>query len=165
MTVIAITGHMDLSVESVDPVRAGITTALAAYEPKQLVGMSCIARGADSIFAQCVLDAGGRLKVVIPSLNYRGTQVGPDHAEQFDHLVGKASEVLVLPYSDANRKAYGAANEALLESADVLFAVWDGGEAIDEGSTASVVRSAREANLRVEVVWPDGATRVRPGNM
>lgn len=36
-----------------------------------LVGVSCIARGADSVFAQVVLDVGGRLEVVLPSRNYR----------------------------------------------------------------------------------------------
>ena len=38
-----------------------ITEAVARYAGEELTGLSCIARGADSIFAQAVLDLGGSL--------------------------------------------------------------------------------------------------------
>ncbi|WP_228798363.1 hypothetical protein [Nocardia cyriacigeorgica] len=50
---------------------------------EDLVGVSCIARAADSVFAQAVLDCGGQLEVVLPSRNYRERKVKPDHAELF----------------------------------------------------------------------------------
>ncbi|WP_280420156.1 hypothetical protein [Nocardia carnea] len=153
---VAVTGHMNITEETAVLVREEIARRLA--EVSDLVGVSCIARGADSVFAQAVLEAGGRLEVVLPSRNYREAKVKPDHAPVFDELVARASEVQVMDFEEAGREAYEAANEALLGSADRLVAVWDGdgGEA---GGTGSVVKLARERGLAVDVVWPEGAAR------
>jgi hypothetical protein len=160
MTTIAVTGHMDLTDESVPLVRAELDKVLAAYESSGLVGVSCIAKGSDSLFAEAVLAVGGSLVVVIPSHDYRQAKVKPDHAETFDRLVEAADEVLVMPHETANRQAYEAANAVLLERADRLVAVWNGqGPGGKGGGTADVVYQAREAGVPVDVVWPDGATR------
>jgi hypothetical protein len=125
-----------------------------------LVGLSCIARGSDSLFAEELLAAGGRLVVVLPSRDYRQAKVKPDHAPVFDRLVGCADEVLVMPYEMANREAYEAANMTLLERADRVVAVWNGEPLSGKGGgTADVVLAAREAGLPVDVVWPEGAAR------
>jgi hypothetical protein len=158
VTRIAVTGHMNLTAVSVPLVYQAITDALACYTDDELTGVSCIARGADSIFAQAVLDLGGVLEVVLPSQHYREQKVKPDHAPQFDELVHRAAKVHVLPFEQANRDAYEAANQLLLSS-DRLVAVWDGQAGVDKGSTASVVTAARERGLPVDVVWPEGAGR------
>ena len=155
---IAVTGHMNLTAASMPLVQEAIINALAPHAGVDLIGMSCIARGADSIFAQAVLDSGGTLEVVLPSQHYREQKVKPDHAPQFDDLMQRAAKVHVLPFEQANREAYAAANELLLSS-DRLFAVWDGQPGVDQGSTASVVSAARERGLPVEVIWPEGAAR------
>ncbi|MEU5031002.1 hypothetical protein [Streptomyces milbemycinicus] len=160
MTTIAVTGHMDLTDESVPLVRAELDKLLAAYEPSSLVGVSCIAKGSDSLFADAVLAAGGSLVVVIPSQDYRQAKVKPDHAETFDRLMEAADEVLVMPHETANRQAYEAANTVLLERADRLAAVWNGQPPIGKGGgTADVVHEARQAGVPVDVVWPGGASR------
>lgn len=86
MTALAVTGHMDLTEESVPAVRAALDGLLARYRDsgpgKTLVGISCIARGADSLFAEAVLAVGGRLVVVVPSRDYRRSTVEPDDAPQ-----------------------------------------------------------------------------------
>ncbi|MEU2208159.1 hypothetical protein AB0B95_02225 [Streptomyces hygroscopicus] len=160
MTTIAVTGHMDITNASVPLVREELDKIVAAYEPSSLVGVSCIAKGSDSLFADAVLAAGGRLAVVIPSEDYRQAKVKPEHAETFDRLVAAADEVLVMPHATANRQAYEAANTVLLERADRLVAVWDGRPPTGKGGgTADVVHQAREAGIPVDVVWPDGASR------
>ncbi|AQW51410.1 hypothetical protein ACIQPP_45590 [Streptomyces violaceusniger] len=161
MTTIAVTGHMDITDASVPLVRGELDKILAAYEPSSLVGVSCIAKGSDSLFADAVLAAGGRLAVVIPSEDYRQAKVRPEHAETFDRLVEAADEVLVMPHATANRQAYEAANAVLLERADRLVAVWNGRPPTGKGGgTADVVLQAREADIPVDVVWPDGASRL-----
>ncbi|MFF4478145.1 hypothetical protein ACWDHW_11685 [Streptomyces melanosporofaciens] len=160
MTTIAVTGHMDITDASVPLVRGELDKILAAYEPSSLVGVSCIAKGSDSLFADAVLAAGGRLAVVIPSADYRQAKVKPEHAATFDRLVEAADEVLVMPYATADRQAYEAANAVLLERADRLVAVWNGRPPTGKGGgTADVVHQAREADIPVDVVWPDGASR------
>lgn len=161
MTTLAVTGHMDLTEESVPLVRTALDELLKRYaEDGELVGVSCIAKGADSLFAEAVLAAGGRLTVVVPSQDYRQNKVKPDHAALFDHLVEAAEEVLVLPHETANRQAYEAANTVLIERADRLVAVWNGEPPTGKGGgTADTVLEARTAGIPVDIMWPDGAAR------
>ncbi|WP_405749089.1 hypothetical protein OHA19_01275 [Streptomyces sp. NBC_00012] len=159
MTTLAVTGHMDLTDESVPLVRAALRNLLAEYSD-DLTGVSCIAAGSDTLFAEEVTAVCGRLVVVIPSQDYRATKVKPDHAPVFDHLVEAAAEVLTLPNKTANRGAYEAANAELLKRADRLVAVWDSTPPSGKGGgTADTVEAARAAGLLVDVVWPDGAAR------
>jgi hypothetical protein len=161
VTTIAVTGHMDLTEETIPLIRTALDDLLKQYaDDTRLVGVSCIGKGADSLFAEAVLAAGGHLTVVVPSRDYRRNKVEPDHAALFDHLVEAAEEVLVLPHETANRQAYEAANSVLVERADRLVAVWNGEPPTGKGGgTADTVLEAREAGIPVDVVWPDRAVR------
>ena len=159
---IAVTGHMNLTPETKSLVYTAVVKKLNEYNSSELIGISCLARGADSIFAQAVLDTGGSLEVVLPSLNYRLAKVKPDHAQQFDDLLGRATMVRTMPFDDANRIAYEAANEELLSSCDQLIAVWDGQGALDRGGTAAAVADAQARGLPVSIIWPERAARDRP---
>ncbi|MFI7019860.1 hypothetical protein [Streptomyces sp. NPDC050164] len=159
MTTIAVTGHMDLTDSSVPLVRDALRETLKPYA-SDLTGVSCIAKGSDSIFAEVVVELGGRLVVVIPSQDYRQNKVKPDHEETFDRLIDAAAEVVVLDHETANRSAYEDANRTLLKRATRLVAVWNGEPPSGKGGgTADTVLEAREAGLPVDVVWPDGAAR------
>lgn len=163
MTTIAVTGHIDLTAETSVLVRAALDELLRRHAGDgELVGVSCLARGADCLFAEAVLAAGGRLAVVIPSRDYRRARVRPDHAPVFDRLVEAAEDVVVLPIETAGRQAYEAANSVLVERADRLVAVWDGTPPTGRGGgTADTVLEARAAGVPVDVVWPAGAARTR----
>ena len=156
---IAVTGHMNLTAGSISLIYKAITDALARYAVDELTGISCIARGADSIFAQAVLDLGGKLEVLLPATRYRQQKVKPDHSPQFDELIRRATTVHVMPFEKANREAYETTNEVLVSTCDILFAVWDGQSGIDKGSTGSVVENARSRGVPVKVIWPEGASR------
>lgn len=79
---IGVTGHSNLTPDSVPIVADAIRTALADIgEP--ITGLSCLARGADQVFARVVLDMGGALEVVLPAADYRERKVKPDNREQF----------------------------------------------------------------------------------
>lgn len=160
MTTFAVTGHMDLTGPSTDLVREALRSLLADHADGELVGVSCIAQGADALFAEALLDVGGRLVVIIPSHDYRQSKVKPDHAPVFDRLVEAAAEVLVMDHETANRAAYEAANSAMLARAEQLVAVWDGTPPSGKGGgTADAVLEARAAGMLVHVVWPEGARR------
>ncbi|WTO36586.1 hypothetical protein OG399_20465 [Streptomyces achromogenes] len=163
MMTIAVTGHMDLTEDTIPLVRAALDDLLKPYaDGGDLLGISCIAKGADSLFAEAVLRAGGRLAVVIPSRDYRREKVKADHADLFDRLAEAADEVVVLPNDTADRHAYEATNAVLLKRADRLVAVWDGKPPSGKGGgTADTVLEARAAGIPVDVVWPDGAARRR----
>jgi predicted Rossmann fold nucleotide-binding protein DprA/Smf involved in DNA uptake len=156
MVRIGVTGHMDITDDSARLIYEEIAQLIAEYDT--VTGVSCIARGADSVFAQAILDAGGRLEVVVPSRNYRAKKVKPDHAELFDDLVERAALVEVMPFEDAGPEAYEAANEIVAGSVDRLVAVWDG-QPGKRGGTGTVVELARAKGVPVDVVWPSGAQR------
>ncbi|GHJ39796.1 hypothetical protein [Streptomyces sp. TS71-3] len=159
MTTIAVTGHMDLTDASTALVRSALHETLKPYA-EGLVGVSCIAKGADSLFAEVVLELGGRLVAIIPSKDYRQSKVKPDHAATFDRLIESADDVVVLDHEMASRSAYEDANRTLLQRADRLVAVWNGQPPTGKGGgTADTVVDAREAGIPVDVVWPDGANR------
>lgn len=161
MVRIGVTGHTNITAETGRAVYRAVRQLLDERAPntRDVVGVSCIARGADSVFARAVLDAGGALEVVLPSRNYRADKVKPDHLPVFDDLMLRAAEVRVMDFDDAGRPAYEAANEAVLGSVDVLVAVWDGEPDLRGSGTGSVVVAARERGVPVTVVWPEGAGR------
>ncbi|MGI5472773.1 hypothetical protein [Streptomyces sp. CA-132043] len=160
MTTLSVTGHMDLTEASAGPVREALRALLLRHGGDGLIGVSCIAEGADSLFADEVLRAAGRLVVVLPSRDYRRSVVSSAHAPFFDRLLAAAGEVCVMPYETAGRAAYEAANAAVLDRADRLVAVWNGEPPTGKGGgTADVVQEARARGIAVDVVWPAGAAR------
>ncbi|MEV6656013.1 hypothetical protein [Nocardia fluminea] len=153
---ISVTGHMNIAAETVPIVRAAIADLIAGLPG--VVGISCLARGADSMFAEVVLEAGGQLEVVLPSRDYRDSKVKPDQLAQFDALIGRAATVRVMDFDSAGREAYEAANAVLVGEADRMIAVWDG-KVGERAGTGTVVALARERGIPVDVVWPNGAVR------
>ncbi|MFD5564133.1 hypothetical protein [Kitasatospora griseola] len=156
MPVIAVTGHMDLTPATAHAVRAALDALLAPYPTGELTGVSCLAPGADTLFADAVLARSARLVAVLPSPSYPGPGAGSD----FARLRAAADRVLVLPAAVLDDAAYVAANVELLALADELVAVWDGGPGNGPGGTADMVAATRAAGIPVRVVWPSGAARV-----
>jgi hypothetical protein len=159
MTRIAISGHRGLSPEVTEQVDRRIRSVLDAYDPAELVGLSCLADGADQIFARAVLDRGGELEAYVPAVQYREALPAEAHAE-YDALIARAAKVHRFPqYVDSTAESHMNASTEMLQTADDLIAVWDGKPARSWGGTADVVAEARNLGLPVIAVWPEGATR------
>jgi hypothetical protein len=155
---VGITGHRGLPGWSEELVRAALTTEVLNHPPSELVGVSCIADGPDSWFAQAVLDHGGRIEVVVPAEAYRDG-LPQEHHGVYDALLGRASGVHLTGLIDSDSRAHMAGSEILVDLVDLLLAVWDGKAARGYGGTADVVAYARRNDVPVRVLWPDGATR------
>lgn len=157
MTRVAVSGHRGLPEATERLVDQALRETLAQHGP-DLVGLSCIADGADQLFAQAVTDVGGRLEVVVPATKYREA-LPPECWPTYDLLFGKARQVHQLDYTESTSEAHQAASEYMVDHADILVAIWDGLPARAYGGTADVVSYARSTGKPVEVIWPDGATR------
>jgi hypothetical protein len=157
---IGITGHMNLSSDTLSLVRNDIRDRLSAFPVADLIGLSCIAPGADSVFAEVILAVGGRLEVVLPARDYPDRKVKPEDAGTFDQLIADAQQIHVMDRNESNRAAYEAANRFMLESIDQMFAVWDGLSPAHQGGTGAAVAQARDAGIPVEIIWPRGASRL-----
>ncbi|GAA0410369.1 hypothetical protein Acor_35370 [Acrocarpospora corrugata] len=154
---VAVTGHRDLTPETEDLVRAAMEGLLTPHGTA-VVGISCLAPGADQIFAETVLSLGGRLEAILPVRGY-GSVLPSEERERFEGLLDQADPVRCLTHDAPTPAVYAAANEVMLASADVLVAVWDGGPARGPGGTAEVVDAALRRAIPVKILWPDGATR------
>ncbi|MBW4720954.1 hypothetical protein [Saccharothrix obliqua] len=159
---VGITGHSNLVPECADAVREAVRAVLVAEAAggSSLVGVTCLAPGADQLFARAVLDLGGRVEAVLPAADYRD-KLKPERRAEYDELLGEADVVSVLPNEVSGRQAYVMANERMLASVELLIAVWDGNPPDGRGGTADVVETARASGVPVVVVWPPGARRGR----
>lgn len=156
MSRIAVSGHRGLSPATVSLVDQAIRAALAGRS--DVTGLSCLADGADQIFARAVTSAGGRLEAVIPAEQYRQGLPGEARAE-YDDLLALAVAVHKLPFIESTSESHMVASRLMIDHADELFAVWDGLPARAYGGTADVVAYAQERGIPVKVIWPDGARR------
>jgi hypothetical protein len=155
---LAVSGHRGLSEEVEAWVAAELRRIVQSKGTGDLVGISCLADGADALFAEMILDLGGRLIAVIPATTYRDGLPAAYHST-YDALLGKASETIALDRDVSDADAHMDASLRMLERADELIAVWDGQPARGYGGTADVVQAAHDKGLPVTVVWPEGVTR------
>ena len=154
---IAISGHRGLPGPTARLVDQALRAALAERAPG-VTGMSCLADGADQIFARAVTDLGGTLEVVVPAAEYRAGLPADSHPG-YDELFAQAAAVRRLPFTASTPDSHMAASRLMVNEADELYAVWDGEPARAFGGTADVVAYAREHGTPVRVIWPDGAQR------
>lgn len=124
-----------------------------------LVGVCCLAAGADQIFATAVLSQGGRLHVVIPCSDYEASFAHAEELKSFSNLLAGAEERQQLDFNAPSEAAFMAAGQVVVEQSDSLIAVWDGARAAGFGGTGDVVRYAEQLGKPVIRVWPAGSSR------
>jgi hypothetical protein len=156
---IGITGHTNLTDATLPLVADAIRGELAPFAGAGLIGVTCLARGADQVFARVVLALAGVLEVVLPAADYRARKVEADNEAEFDDLLGRATTVSTMPFGESGPQAYFAASERMIDRVERMIAVWDGALAAGLGGTSDVVRIARDRSMPVAVVWPPGAER------
>lgn len=156
-TVVGFTGHQTLSTATQDLVRTALKAELVQLTP--LIGVMSLAAGSDQIFAECVLDLGGELSVVVPSKHYENSFASPDDLANYRRLLHVAARVTLLDHDRPSEVAYWEAGQQVVDQADVVLAVWDGQPAAGLGGTGDIVRYATEHDRQVIVVWPPGARR------
>lgn len=158
MVKIGITGHRGLPAELTKQITAQLETVLTAFDPVEIVGVTCLADGADTLFAQQVLKSGGTLEVIVPAAEYRDG-LPMDHHAEYDRVISQAAQVHQLDYVASSSESHMAASMLMLSLISELIAVWDGQPSRAYGGTADVVDEARKQDIPVRIVWPAGATR------
>lgn len=158
MTRIAVSGHRSFNKKVADIVDRAVRDELARHKYSDLIGISCLADGADQIFARAVLDRGGQLEVVVPAKQYRDA-LPQDAHQSYDELLRRAVAVHELDHENSTSESHMDASVEMLRRADALYAVWDGLPARSFGGTADVVDHARRCGIPVTVIWPEGAQR------
>jgi hypothetical protein len=154
---IGVTGHQNLPASAIGAIREMLHAWLARFD--NLQGVTSLAAGADQLFAQEVLNAGGELYAIVPSANYDRSFENSDDRETFHKLLAKSAKQLELAYSEPSEEAFWAAGREVVKRSHSLVAVWDGRPAAGLGGTADVVGYAKQSGKKVHVIWPEGAKR------
>lgn len=114
---------------------------------------SPLAEGADRLVAQVVLRRPrARLHALLPLPpdEYR-MDFCEQSQQEFDALLGRAEQILVVPPALSRTAAYAAAGLAVLDRCRILIALWDGLPARGVGGTGDVVAEARRRS--VPLIW------------
>lgn len=154
---VGITGHQSLTSSTRKLIASAIRDIL--QNKSNLTGVSSLAMGADQIFAQVVLEEGGKIIAVLPAKHYERSFESPADLAEFRRLLGLAESMVTMPFDEPSEKAYFLAGQQIVNYADLILAVWDGGSAGGLGGTADIVRYARSKGKKVTIVWPEGASR------
>ena len=153
---IGVTGHR--RVADVDEAAAAVDRVLDELQGGRVLEVrSLLAEGADRIVTQQVMRRpGNRFIAVLPLEPDDYIRDFDEHASvvAFRQLLRDAARVEVTPAdADASREAaYERAGHAVVESSDVLLALWDGGVSHGRGGTAEIVAFARARGVPVAVV-------------
>lgn len=123
-----------------------------APEPPRLTLMSELAEGADRMVAQAALEQGFTLSAVLPFQveEYEADFKDASSRAQYRTLLGRSANTLVLCGARAQQSgAYAAAGRTVLDTADVVLAVWDGGASAAHGGTTELLERAASAGLPI----------------
>ncbi len=111
-----------------------------------VVALSAIATGADTLFAEAALGLGIPLEVVQPFEDYI-SDFRPALAQtRYERLRAAAHSETRLAFVCRSDEAYRAAMNWIVERSDVLVAVWDGLPGAGLGSTSNAVKQAFQMN-------------------
>ena len=150
---VGVTGHRSIPDESaiaraVDKVLELIreTSPSSDGDPPLIEVVSPIAEGADRIVAHAAIkDPGVRLRVPLPfpKEDYEKDFKTAESRAEFENLLEKACEVMVLPATPTRNEGYEQVGHYVLDNCDVLIAIWDGEPSRGQGGTAEIVEKAR----------------------
>jgi predicted Rossmann fold nucleotide-binding protein DprA/Smf involved in DNA uptake len=155
---VGVTGHQNIPAEAMPFLQSGISDVINDAG-KEMVCISSLALGADQLFAEATLNAGGHLHAIIPCQDYEKTFLDESQIKHFYEILKQADDVYILDYRSPSEEAFLKAGYQVVDLSDILLAIWDGKKAKGKGGTADIVRYARKHNKEVIIMWPKGVVR------
>lgn len=161
--IVAVTGHRDLSVESIPTVAEAVRDVLLRYKDlmvnTEVVVVSALAEGADRLVAQTALACNCKLWVLLPTepKEYVKDFSSEESISEFKQLMECASEVINVPLKLGKAHNFHARPEIYVDTAlvlgslaNLLVAVWDGNQEEKPGGTSQVVRLFRSGEYCID---------------
>jgi hypothetical protein len=109
---------------------------------RDVVAVSALAEGADTLFAEAALARGVPLEVVRPFDDYADDFGSERSRSRYEMLAAAARRETRLPFSASSTRAYETAMRWVADTCDVLVAAWDGVPTRRRGGSADAVRHA-----------------------
>ena len=104
--------------------------------------MTCLAAGADQLFAQVILDCHGSFHVIVPCEKY-AEAFDKSGGREYERLLPQAASTEVLSRTPCSEGTYFAAGKHVVDVSEMMIAVWNGQTAAGLGGTADIVEYAR----------------------
>jgi len=149
-------------------------TALKLHEEEESLPTStdaelrlhtALATGADQIAAICARSSGYFVRALLPfePSEYRKDFAHGEELESFEQALSAADEILALPGDRSDdHSAYVLVGRSLVDTADLVIAIWDGEQGRGPGGTAHVVELALESAVPVlHIDIDENSDRVR----
>lgn len=118
----------------------------AKAEHDDLVAISAVAEGADTLFAEAALTLDIPLEIVRPFADYASDFQSVSGRERYEKLRLAARSEEKLGHKKRSDAAYKAAMNWIVRRSDLLVVVWDGLPAEGAGGTGDAVRQAAHLN-------------------
>ncbi len=151
---VGVTGHQRLEDPEAWVWVSSVIDEELAKVPPPLVGVTSLAVGADQVFAQVLIRHRGALEAIIPFPEYEERFARGHDRNAYRRLLEQAVRSIVLPRVGSDEDSYYAAGRFVVDSTDLLLAVWDGAPAKGLGGTGDVVHYAEQAGKPVVRVDP-----------
>jgi len=143
-----ITGHQDIGgKEIVDWVYGSLLKIIKDYNIDE--GLTSLAIGADQLFAEALVELKIGFTAVIPCDLYENTFSNKVDLENYHTLCALAKKIINQDFPIPSEKAFFEAGKRIVESTDILIAVWDGHKARGIGGTGDIVSYAVSTNRSV----------------
>jgi len=141
--IVGISGHQRLSnPDDWEWVRQEMKACLASLS-QPVVGVTSLAIGADTLFAEIVLALGGALRVVVPFSGYEEKFASDDDRGTYLSLLSQAEKVDVLRRHNTDEESYYAAGKTVVDLSDLIIVCWDGKPAAGLGGTGDIAHYAQ----------------------
>lgn len=145
---VAITGHQNLGTpETINWVAFALEKVLSNLEITK--GYTCLAIGADQLFAQILIKKGVPYVAVLACTLIETSFKYDEEKKTFRKLLGLASETINLPFLEPSQEAYFEAGKEVVDKTDLVIAVWNGQPAQGLGGTGDIVAYALKQKKEV----------------
>ena len=145
---VGVTGHRNIPPDAVADLKSAarrvLTSLMRMNRHTRLIVLSPLSEGADRIVAQSALDLGLELvcPLPMPELDFRHDFKLPHSVDDFYRLLGETTRHFVVPCRAPrldHENRYQALAVYIVQSSDVLIALWDGKRSQRIGGTAKTV--------------------------
>ncbi|MCP4383493.1 MAG: hypothetical protein GY798_19100 [Hyphomicrobiales bacterium] len=126
--------------------------AVFADGPAELTMISALAEGGDRMAAQAALRNDMTLATPLPFPigDYEKDFTEAASRAEYADLLDRSSTVLVLPGDyEAETRDYDGVGQVILDNADLIVAIWDGGPSAGRGGTTDLVERAVAMGLPI----------------
>jgi hypothetical protein len=150
---VGITGHQDLGSDlTISWVRYALNEMVKKYNVTE--GFTCLASGADQIYAEILRKGRIPYNAVIPSKDYEKTFTVNNHYENYKTLIADANKIIQLEFPEPNEVAFFEAGKEVVNMSSLIFAVWNGQKSKGLGGTGDIVKYALDNNKKVVHINP-----------